>query len=91
MFDTVLHISLSTDINSRDGSGSVLPLGKSAQPALSTEGCCCISTQQAILYTTYSLVPRPTPFFVLRFAFNIIHGGRRARKMGKAWEHLSRE
>ena len=25
-----------------------------------------------------SLVPRPTPFFVLRFAFSIIHGSRRA-------------
>ena len=35
-----------------------------------------------------SLVPRPTPFFVLRFAF---HGGGRVRKTGKAWEHLSRE
>ena len=23
----------------------------------------------------YSLVPRPTPFFVLQFAFSIIHGG----------------
>ena len=38
-----------------------------------------------------SLVPRPTPFFVLRFAFSRIHGGGRARKTGKAWEHLSRE
>ena len=27
----------------------------------------------------FSLVPRPTPFFVLRFAFSIIHGGERAR------------
>ena len=33
-----------------------------------------------------SLVPRPTPFFffVLRFAFSIIHGGGKTRKMGKA-------
>ena len=37
-----------------------------------------------------SLVPRPPPFFVLRFAFSIIHGSGRARKMGKAWSHLSR-
>ena len=35
-----------------------------------------------------SLVPRPPPFFVLRFAFSIIHGSRRVRKTGKAWEHL---
>ena len=38
-----------------------------------------------------SLVPRPPPFFVLRFSFSIIHGSGRARKTGKAWEHLSRE
>jgi len=37
-----------------------------------------------------SLVPRPPPFFVLWFAFSIIHGSRRARKTGKAWFHLSR-
>jgi len=37
-----------------------------------------------------SLVPRPPPFFVLRFAFSIIHGSGRARKTGKAWFHLSR-
>ena len=31
-----------------------------------------------------SLVPRPTPFFfVLRFAFSIIHGGGRAAKNGE--------
>ena len=36
-----------------------------------------------------SLVPRPPPFFVLRFSFSIIHGS--GAKMGKAWEHLSRE
>ena len=30
-------------------------------------------------------------FFVLRFVFSIIHGGGRAQRMGKAWEHLSRE
>ena len=33
-----------------------------------------------------SLVPRPPPFFVLRFAFSIIYGSGRVRKMGKAWE-----
>ena len=38
--------------------------------------------------TIISLVPRPLPFFVLRFAFSIIHGIGRARKTGKAWEHL---
>jgi len=43
------------------------------------------------LYKPVSLVPRLPPFFVLRFAFSIIHGSGRARKMGKAWEHLSRE
>ena len=42
-------------------------------------------------YSGCSLVPRPPPFFVLQFAFSIIHGSRRARKTGKAWEHLSRE
>ena len=30
-------------------------------------------------------------FFVLRFAFSIVHGNGRVRKTGKAWEHLSRE
>ena len=39
-----------------------------------------------------SLVPRPPPFFfALRFAFSIIHGSGRARKMGKAWSHPSHE
>ena len=38
-----------------------------------------------------SLVLRPTPFFVLRLAFNVMQEGRRARKMGKALEHLSHE
>ena len=38
-----------------------------------------------------SLVPRPPPFCVLRFVFSIIHGSGRARKMGKAWFHSSRE
>ena len=37
-----------------------------------------------------SLVPSP-PFFVLRFSSSIIHGSRRVRKTGKAWEHLSCE
>ena len=30
-----------------------------------------------------SLVPRPPPFFVLRFSFGIIHGSGRARKRGR--------
>ena len=30
----------------------------------------------------HSLVPRPPPFFVLRFAFSIIHGSRKRKK----WE-----
>ena len=34
-------------------------------------------------YSGTSLVPRPTPFFVLRFAFNIIHGGGRHEKRGR--------
>ena len=41
-----------------------------------------------------NLIPKPLPFFVLRFLFSIIHrSGRsgRARKTGKAREHLSRE
>ena len=42
------------------------------------------------LCSIISLVPRPPPFFVLRFAFSIIHGSGRARKTGKAWSHLSR-
>jgi len=40
--------------------------------------------------TYSSLVPRPPPCFVLRFAFSIIHGSGRARKTGKAWSHPSR-
>ena len=43
------------------------------------------------LWLRASLVPRPPPFFVLRFSFSTIHGSGRARKTGKAWEHLSRE
>ena len=39
----------------------------------------------------YSLAPRPPPFFVVRFAFSIIHGSGRAQKTGKAWSHSSRE
>ena len=42
-------------------------------------------------YCKTSLVPRPPLFFVLRFAFSIIHGRGRARKTGKAWSHPSRE
>ena len=38
-----------------------------------------------------SLVPGSPLFFVLRFAFSIMHGSGKARKTGKAWEHLSRE
>ena len=47
--------------------------------------------QQCHAMNEYSLVPRPPPFFVLRFSFSIIHGNGRARKTGKAWENLSRE
>jgi len=43
------------------------------------------------MHLTASLIPRPSPFFVLRFAFSIIHGSGWAWKMGKAWSHLSRE
>ena len=49
------------------------------------------STHTHYIVTSHSLVPRPPPFFVLRFSFSIIHGSGRARKTGKAWEHLSRE
>ena len=47
----------------------------------------------ALRYLAVSLVPRPPPFFVLRFAFSIIHvhGSRRQRKLGKAWSHSSCE
>ena len=39
-----------------------------------------------------SLILKPTLFFVLWFAFNIIHrGGRAQKKTGKAWEHLPHE
>ena len=38
-----------------------------------------------------TLVSRPPLFFVLRFAFSIIHGSGRARKAGKAWSHSSHE
>ena len=40
-------------------------------------------------HTHSSLVPRPPPFFVLWFAFSIIHGSGRARKTGKTWSHPS--
>ena len=43
------------------------------------------------MHKNASLVPRPPLFFVLQFAFSIIHGSGRARKTGKAWEHLSRD
>jgi len=49
-----------------------------------------VSVYCSSLFLT-SLVPRPSPFFVLRFSFSIIHGSERARKTGKAWEHLSCE
>ena len=39
----------------------------------------------------YSLIPRPPPFFVVRFVFSIIHGSRRAWKTEKAWSHPSYE
>ena len=35
--------------------------------------------------------PGLPPFFVLRFSFSIMHKRGRARKTGKAWDHLSRE
>ena len=31
----------------------------------------------------YSLVPRPPPFFVLRFSFSIIHGSEERKKRGR--------
>jgi len=43
-----------------------------------------------IMHAIIRLVPRPPPFFVLQFAFSIIHGSGRARKTGKAWSHSSR-
>ena len=46
---------------------------------------------QSLEWTDISVVPRPPCFLILRFAFSIIHGSRRARKTGKAWEHLLRE
>ena len=39
----------------------------------------------------FSLVSRPPPLFVLRFAFSTIHGRGRVRKTGKAWSHSSHE
>ena len=42
-----------------------------------------------LIPTSGSLVPRPAPFFVLWFAFSILHGSRRAWKTGKAWSHPS--
>ena len=50
-----------------------LALGKRA---LQTKKVC----EHKIMCNFSSLVPRPTPFFVLRFVFNIIHGGGRARE-----------
>ena len=44
-----------------------------------------------ITHFWFSLVPRPRPFFVRLFMFNIIHGSRRVKKMGKTWEHLSHD
>ena len=35
------------------------------------------------VHTNISLVLRPSPFFVLRFLFSIIHGSGRARKRGR--------
>lgn len=37
-----------------------------------------ISYVTACMYCSLSLVLRPPPFFVLQFAFSIIHGSRRA-------------
>ena len=64
---------------------SALPLSSNYRTITSR-----MHTAQAALY---SLVPRPSPFFVLRFAFSIIHGSGRAqrkpknrKKMWEAWE-----
>ena len=49
-----------------------------------SRNCCCNHVH------FYSLVPRPPLFFVLQFAFSIIHVSGRARKMGRTWSHSSR-
>ena len=49
------------------------------------------SSEEDAMCPNCSLVPRPSPFFVLQFLFSTIHKSGRARKTGKAWEHLSRE
>ena len=70
-----------------------------------TIGCYCFTNlgfffRQTICNTIWkliSLVPRPLPFFVLRFSFSIIHGSSSAsvyyteqktknKKTGEAWE-----
>ena len=51
--------------------------GWSKQASKHTHVCNAVTQVWGSLRLTLSLVPRPTPFFVLRFAFNIIHGGRR--------------
>ena len=62
-------------------------------PSSSTAVTLLVFHQFCNVYTGTSLVPRPPPFFVLRFAFNIIHGSgiirnanQRTKKPGKAWE-----
>ena len=44
--------------------------------------------QQIVQLASFPGLPR---FFVLWFAFSIIHGSGRLRKTGKAWSHPSRE
>ena len=49
---------------------------------------CSLHWNVQVLVTQFghaSFVPRPPRFFVLQFAFSIIHGSGRARKTGKAW------
>ena len=47
----------------------------------------CLQCVHVKLSTSTSLVL----VFLFLFSFSIIHGSGRARKMGKAWEHLSCE
>ena len=69
-----------------------LGLGTSTNPTV----CNCMlwslaeSQLDVFMYRPHSLVLRPPLFFVLRFAFSVIHGSGRAQKTGKAWSHPSR-
>ena len=51
----------------------------------------CEGASKSATIDGINLIPRPPRFFVLQFLFSIIHGSGRARKTGKAREHLSRE